>query len=62
MQGHSWRWLVAMLLAVVALGVGACGDDEEESAAAAAEARRRSSSTPPRRWARSRKAARSRSA
>ena len=32
MQGQSWRWLVAMLLAVVALGVGACGDDEEEPA------------------------------
>jgi ABC-type amino acid transport substrate-binding protein len=32
MQGHSWRWLVAMLLAVVALGAGACGDDEEEPA------------------------------
>jgi ABC-type amino acid transport substrate-binding protein len=32
MQGQSWRWLVAMLLAVLALGVGACGDDEEEPA------------------------------
>jgi ABC-type amino acid transport substrate-binding protein len=33
MQGKSWRWLVAMLLAVFALGVAACGDDEEEEPA-----------------------------
>jgi ABC-type amino acid transport substrate-binding protein len=33
MQGKSWRWLVAMLLAVFALGVVACGDDEEEEPA-----------------------------
>jgi ABC-type amino acid transport substrate-binding protein len=32
MQGKSWRWLVAMLLAVLALGAAACGDDEEEPA------------------------------
>ena len=32
MQGKSWRWLLAMLLAVFALGVAACGDDEEEPA------------------------------
>jgi ABC-type amino acid transport substrate-binding protein len=33
MQGKSWRWLVAMLLAVFALGAAACGDDEEEEPA-----------------------------
>jgi ABC-type amino acid transport substrate-binding protein len=33
MQGNSWRWLVAMLLAVLALGAAACGDDEEEEPA-----------------------------
>jgi ABC-type amino acid transport substrate-binding protein len=32
MQGKSWRWLAAMLLAVFALGAAACGDDEEEPA------------------------------
>jgi glutamate transport system substrate-binding protein len=33
MQGKSWRWLVAMLLAVFALGAAACGDDDEEEPA-----------------------------
>jgi ABC-type amino acid transport substrate-binding protein len=33
MQGKSWRWLVAMLLAVLALGAAACGDDEDEEPA-----------------------------
>jgi ABC-type amino acid transport substrate-binding protein len=32
MQGKNWRWLVAMLLAIAALGVTACGDDDEEPA------------------------------
>src|SRR5215207_3582037 len=38
MQGKSWRWLVAMLLAAVALGAAACGDDEEEPAGGGAAA------------------------
>jgi ABC-type amino acid transport substrate-binding protein len=33
MQGKSWRWIVAMLLAVLALGAAACGDDDEEEPA-----------------------------
>jgi ABC-type amino acid transport substrate-binding protein len=33
MQGKSWRWILAMLLAVLALGAAACGDDEEEEPA-----------------------------
>jgi glutamate transport system substrate-binding protein len=33
MQGKSWRWILAMLLAVIALGAAACGDDEEEEPA-----------------------------
>src|SRR5918996_2306879 len=33
MQGKSWRWIVAMLLAVAAFTVAACGDDEEEEPA-----------------------------
>jgi ABC-type amino acid transport substrate-binding protein len=33
MQGKSWSWLVAMLLAVLALGAAACGDDEDEEPA-----------------------------
>jgi ABC-type amino acid transport substrate-binding protein len=30
MQGKSWRWILAMLLAVLALGAAACGGDDEE--------------------------------
>jgi ABC-type amino acid transport substrate-binding protein len=33
MQGNSWRWILAMLLALIALGAAACGDDEEEEPA-----------------------------
>jgi glutamate transport system substrate-binding protein len=33
MQGKSWRWILAMLLAVLALGAAACGDDEDEEPA-----------------------------
>ena len=33
MQGKSWSWLVAMLLAVLALGAAACGDDDDEEPA-----------------------------
>jgi ABC-type amino acid transport substrate-binding protein len=33
MQGKSWRWILAMLLAVLALGAAACGDDDEEEPA-----------------------------
>jgi ABC-type amino acid transport substrate-binding protein len=33
MQGNSWRWILAMLLAVLALAAVACGDDEEEEPA-----------------------------
>jgi ABC-type amino acid transport substrate-binding protein len=33
MQGKSWRWIVAMLVAAAALAVAACGDDEEEEPA-----------------------------
>ena len=31
MKGISWRWLLAALLAVAALGLAACGDDDEEA-------------------------------
>jgi ABC-type amino acid transport substrate-binding protein len=33
MQGKSWRWILAMMLAVLALGAAACGDDEDEEPA-----------------------------
>jgi glutamate transport system substrate-binding protein len=33
MQGNSWRWILAMLLAVLALGAAACGDDDDEEPA-----------------------------
>ena len=33
MQGKSWRWILAMLLAVLALAAAACGDDEDEEPA-----------------------------
>jgi ABC-type amino acid transport substrate-binding protein len=33
MQGNSWRWILAMLLAVLALAAAACGDDEDEEPA-----------------------------
>jgi ABC-type amino acid transport substrate-binding protein len=33
MQGNSWRWILAMLLTLLALGAAACGDDEEEEPA-----------------------------
>jgi ABC-type amino acid transport substrate-binding protein len=33
MQGNSWRWILAMLLALLALGAAACGDDEDEEPA-----------------------------
>ena len=33
MQGKSWRWIVATLLAAGAFAVAACGDDEEEQPA-----------------------------
>jgi ABC-type amino acid transport substrate-binding protein len=33
MQGKSWRWILAMLLAVLALVAAACGDDEDEEPA-----------------------------
>ena len=37
MQGKSWRWIMAMLLAVLALGAAACGDDEDEEPAGGGE-------------------------
>ena len=37
MQGKSWRWMLAMLLAVLALGAAACGDDEDEEPAGGGE-------------------------
>jgi glutamate transport system substrate-binding protein len=33
MQGNSWRWILVMLLAVLALAAAACGDDEDEEPA-----------------------------
>jgi glutamate transport system substrate-binding protein len=33
MQGKSWRWILAMLVMVLALGAAACGDDDEEEPA-----------------------------
>jgi ABC-type amino acid transport substrate-binding protein len=37
MQGKSWRWMLAMLLAVLALGAAACGDDDDEEPAGGGE-------------------------
>jgi glutamate transport system substrate-binding protein len=33
MQGKSWRWILATMLAVLALGAAACGDDDDEEPA-----------------------------
>ena len=33
MQGKSWRWILAVLLAAFALGAAACGDDDDEEPA-----------------------------
>jgi len=33
MQGKSWRWILAILLAAFALGAAACGDDDDEEPA-----------------------------
>jgi ABC-type amino acid transport substrate-binding protein len=30
MQGKSWRWILAMLLTLFALGAAACGDDDDD--------------------------------